>query len=290
MRIEELKETEEWKAASKQKRHAFLSSIEKKPKSERKMASATGSSAQKAASNNPPKNNPQKQENKKSRKKVESQELTRLAHDIIRCSGMNGSQLGGVGLFGFVAPRVVEILGATYSGSVKVFMRENKEKLREWCRLNWIPRVKDRQIQPQRVKKQSLNISIKTRLTRVHEPLSKLVEEANKISSKRAIRQPTEQSVMSFIHKHSTVDPTSDDFLNTFEWKAVRMVALKRHGYKCLCCGASPSTGAVIHVDHIKPRKFFPELALDPDNLQTLCSDCNAGKGNWLHEDFRKSA
>jgi hypothetical protein len=103
-------------------------------------------------------------------------------------------------------------------------------------------------------------------------------------------RQPTEQSVKSFIDNHSNVDPTSDDFLNTFEWKAVRMMALKKHGYRCLCCGASPATGAVIHVDHIKPRKFFPALALDVENLQTLCGDCNMGKGNWLQEDFRAAA
>jgi 5-methylcytosine-specific restriction endonuclease McrA len=265
MRIEELKETDEWKAASKQKRHAFLSSIEKKLKSERKAASAAGATAQKAVVNNPPASNPPKQENKKSRKKAESQELTRLAYDILRCSGINGSRLGGVGLFGAVAPRVIEVLGATYSGSVKVFMRENKEKLREWCRLNWAPREKAHQSKTQRVAKKIPDNLVKT-------------------------RQPTEQSVKSFINNHSKVDPTSDDFLKTFEWNAVRMMALKRHGYRCMCCGASPATGAVINVDHIKPRKFYPELALDVENLQVLCNPCNMGKGNWLQEDFRKAA
>ncbi len=102
--------------------------------------------------------------------------------------------------------------------------------------------------------------------------------------------RPTEQSVQSFIQNHSKVDPTSDDFLKTFEWNAVRMMALKKHGYRCMCCGASPATGAVINVDHIKPRKFYPELALDVENLQVLCHPCNMGKGNWLQEDFRKAA
>jgi 5-methylcytosine-specific restriction endonuclease McrA len=34
------------------------------------------------------------------------------------------------------------------------------------------------------------------------------------------------------------------------------------------------------NVDHIKSRKKFPELPLNPKNLQVLCADCNAGKGN----------
>jgi 5-methylcytosine-specific restriction endonuclease McrA len=42
-----------------------------------------------------------------------------------------------------------------------------------------------------------------------------------------------------------------------------------------------------INVDHIKPRKLFPHLALSLDNLQTLCSPCNHGKGNWDMTDWR---
>lgn len=84
------------------------------------------------------------------------------------------------------------------------------------------------------------------------------------------------------------VDPASDEFLQTYQWRAIRMVVLKRDGAVCACCGASPSTGAVMNVDHIKPRKRFPELALDANNLQVLCGDCNHGKGNWDMTDWRK--
>lgn len=79
----------------------------------------------------------------------------------------------------------------------------------------------------------------------------------------------------------------SKEFLQSFEWRALRLEVLKRDKMKCQCCGASPKTGAVMNVDHIKPRKYFPELALDPGNLQTLCVECNHGKGNWDHTDFR---
>jgi len=80
----------------------------------------------------------------------------------------------------------------------------------------------------------------------------------------------------------------SNDFLLSYEWRRLRMQALKKHGAKCQCCGASPATGAVMNVDHIKPRKIYPELALDLDNLQVLCSECNHGKGNWDTTDWRR--
>jgi 5-methylcytosine-specific restriction endonuclease McrA len=79
----------------------------------------------------------------------------------------------------------------------------------------------------------------------------------------------------------------SDAFLSSFEWRKVRMVALKKYGAKCQCCGATPATGAVMNVDHIKPRRFFPQLALDVNNLQILCNPCNHGKGSWDMTDWR---
>jgi 5-methylcytosine-specific restriction endonuclease McrA len=85
----------------------------------------------------------------------------------------------------------------------------------------------------------------------------------------------------------SGIDVTSDAFLFTFEWRRVRMEALKKYGPKCMCCGATPATGAVMNVDHIKPRKKWPSLALDVNNLQILCHDCNHGKGNWDQTDWR---
>jgi len=81
--------------------------------------------------------------------------------------------------------------------------------------------------------------------------------------------------------------PDSNAFLESFEWRRVRMQALKLHGARCQCCGATAADGLRIHVDHIKPRKLFPELALSVDNLQVLCEVCNHGKGNWDQTDWR---
>lgn len=83
------------------------------------------------------------------------------------------------------------------------------------------------------------------------------------------------------------VNVNTGAFLSSYAWRAMRMQILKRDGARCACCGASPKDGVVMHVDHIKPRKLFPHLALEPDNLQVLCEVCNHGKGNWDQTDWR---
>lgn len=83
---------------------------------------------------------------------------------------------------------------------------------------------------------------------------------------------------------------SSREFLQSFEWRKLRMEALKLNGARCQCCGASPANGAVMNVDHIKPRKTHPELALEITNLQVLCEDCNHGKGNWDSTDWRNNS
>ncbi len=77
-------------------------------------------------------------------------------------------------------------------------------------------------------------------------------------------------------------------FLQSKEWKRLRYKALKFHGNKCQSCGSSPDTGAVLNVDHILPRRLFPNHALQLENLQVLCSECNEGKGNWDMTSFKE--
>ena len=84
--------------------------------------------------------------------------------------------------------------------------------------------------------------------------------------------------------------PSSDAFLNSWEWTRLRYEALALHGRRCMCCGASPDDGkTILHVDHIKPRSKYPGLSLVLDNLQVLCSFCNKGKGAWDETDFRQN-
>ena len=76
-------------------------------------------------------------------------------------------------------------------------------------------------------------------------------------------------------------------FYESDSWRLLRYQALKRHGAKCQLCGATKQDGAILQVDHIKPRSKYPNLALSLDNLQVLCRPCNLGKGAWDESDWR---
>lgn len=114
------------------------------------------------------------------------------------------------------------------------------------------------------------------------QPVSSRVTKAQK----KAAAQLQKKKHYPAIKKRKT-GVASDAFLSTYEWRRVRMMALKKYGPRCQCCGATPADGAVMNVDHIKPRKLFPNLALDINNLQILCHNCNHGKGNWDQTDWR---
>jgi 5-methylcytosine-specific restriction endonuclease McrA len=79
-----------------------------------------------------------------------------------------------------------------------------------------------------------------------------------------------------------------DDFLDSYQWRSLRYKVLRDRGARCECCGATPDDGVKMNVDHIRPRRDFPELALDEGNLQVLCEECNHGKGNWDRTDWRR--
>lgn len=60
----------------------------------------------------------------------------------------------------------------------------------------------------------------------------------------------------------------------------LRLKVFQRDSYKCVLCGASPAINSNIqlHVDHIHP--FSRGGKTEIKNLQTLCQNCNWGKGN----------
>lgn len=82
----------------------------------------------------------------------------------------------------------------------------------------------------------------------------------------------------------------SDGFNFAPEWKDLSEKVLARYGWTCMKCGSLPRCRKYVNVDHIKPRKFFPELALEFENLQVLCSRCNKQKANGPAVDCRKKA
>lgn len=86
--------------------------------------------------------------------------------------------------------------------------------------------------------------------------------------------------------KRNNVDLKARFFLSR-EWAVLRYRALLEYGKQCMNCG---ETEGQMHVDHIKPRSKYPELALEFSNLQVLCKPCNLGKGAWDETDFREHA
>jgi len=79
-----------------------------------------------------------------------------------------------------------------------------------------------------------------------------------------------------------------ENFTSTPEWRKLRFEVLKESNGQCCLCGRSAREhGVVLHVDHIKPKSLWPDLALAKSNLQVLCEDCNMGKGNRDDTDWR---
>ena len=57
-------------------------------------------------------------------------------------------------------------------------------------------------------------------------------------------------------------------------WKALRLVAIRRDGWRCVKCGRYGR----MEVDHIESVRTAPEKAFDLANLQTLCPSCHGKK------------
>lgn len=86
--------------------------------------------------------------------------------------------------------------------------------------------------------------------------------------------------------KHRRGKSKKDLFHMSPEWLTLRYHVLRMYGRVCMCCG---KTRGEMHVDHIKPRSRYPQLALVFDNLQVLCKECNFGKSNKDETDYRRT-
>jgi len=72
------------------------------------------------------------------------------------------------------------------------------------------------------------------------------------------------------------------------QWNEKRRLKLRieifsRDNFTCLCCGRKPPE-VKLQIDHIHPKS---KGGLDEiKNYQTLCEDCNLGKGDDILEEF----
>jgi 5-methylcytosine-specific restriction endonuclease McrA len=155
-------------------------------------------------------------------------------------------------------------------------------------RMEFVAKIRaDERIKKQKIKDEKATAE---RMAKINPPKGKKRTRAQRkaaVQLQKKARRTSNVTPVKRAIKVAGIDVTSKEFLSTYEWRKVRMEALKKYGPVCQCCGTTPSHGAVMNVDHIKPRRLFPHLALDVNNLQVLCHECNHGKGNWDQTDWR---
>lgn len=98
-------------------------------------------------------------------------------------------------------------------------------------------------------------------------------------------RQPTKKEKKGFTKDYLEFVKTTA-YLQTPEHHRWRYKIFQLYKAMCMNCQA---TKVSLHADHIKPRKYYPELAQNIDNGQILCYRCNKAKGNNDETDFRNT-
>lgn len=84
---------------------------------------------------------------------------------------------------------------------------------------------------------------------------------------------------------HELMDESlRDNFYWSSPWRSLRSVINQRDNYECQVCKSMgkvtlkiESSKLIVH--HIKPLEYYPDLALEPDNLLTVCQSCH----NQIH-------
>lgn len=89
---------------------------------------------------------------------------------------------------------------------------------------------------------------------------------------------------MQFLFLIEVEDRMGDEFYKSRKWLMCREKILKRDKYLCQECkryhrhtaDGLPITAEIVH--HIKPYESHPELALEKENLISLCVSCHNKK------------
>lgn len=67
-----------------------------------------------------------------------------------------------------------------------------------------------------------------------------------------------------------------NEFYHSRQWEHLRASVLRRDGYRCQICRRYGRLRQATTVHHIKHLDEYPELALDPSNLISVCTACHA--------------
>lgn len=68
----------------------------------------------------------------------------------------------------------------------------------------------------------------------------------------------------------------------------IRAEVKQKHGMICAGCDCKIRFTLKRHIDHIKPKKHYPELEFLYTNLQVLCQPCNAHKSAYDGDDWKE--
>jgi hypothetical protein len=107
---------------------------------------------------------------------------------------------------------------------------------------------------------------------------------AHLVEAFEAVFSPRANCCSNGVEKHFSGKRLAQAYARKIEKKKSKLPARLRFEvlsacrFRCQACGASASSGAELHIDHILPRSKGGTD--DRWNLQVLCRDCNLGKGD----------
>ena len=78
------------------------------------------------------------------------------------------------------------------------------------------------------------------------------------------------------VYNNHQRDSELHSFYKTKEWKVTREFVLARDNYLCQRCKDNKTFTEANFVHHIKELRDFKELALDVNNLISLCQSCHS--------------
>jgi 5-methylcytosine-specific restriction protein A len=81
---------------------------------------------------------------------------------------------------------------------------------------------------------------------------------------------------------------SKDKFYNKQTWRKLRNHHIRTNPI-CSSCHYNNAIVSAYCVDHIKPRRLWPELSLSQSNLNSLCNDCHLKKSR-LERDCKDKA
>ncbi len=126
-------------------------------------------------------------------------------------------------------------------------------------------------------------ISMKERIRQTLKGKSYLTEDgrrrlSEKLSSRRKGKTILKQSGKYHYNWKGGVTPENERIRMSMEAKEWKRKVLIRDDYTCQEC---KQRGVRLHIDHIKPFAYFPELRFELSNGRTLCERCHRKTPTW---------